>query len=636
MIRFQLQSISLSIVILTVGLAVTSVASAAPKPRKWKDASGAFEIEATFVSEANGVVTLKQTNGEEVEIELKQLSPADEAYVKTETAASKTPFKSKGSSSPFQSKTPTRPATGGEPVPGSPPNVAASTEPPPAIAVNWLNAPLLSTGGDSDWSSISITPAAAKKMRSTQLPAKRDFFESFTGIAVGDGFAILGYCLKDTFKKGILETTRLVRVNLESGKVEGTIIAEGAFNLLDVSATGDLILMRKEAPFGQEATDIEVWRPAGKVVERQKSFTPFAGDDKHHQEVQDALIGADGKIVAVARNGRAGVFDSETGESIGSTPKGHAIALSPDRKYAAILGEALLIVDLVKGETVAAVQTDKKSGGAIAFSPDGQRVAVAQGDDLTAWNLKDGSVYRDETFAALSASSTHPLVFTSPTHVFANGVLIDLENHIPLWQYEGVSQAAAAGSSTILLSDRGNQNLLVAATLPHQAAQLMLKQALATPGLFSVTPGTTMTVDVSALPDPAEQEKARAGLEASVVAAGMKVTPNSPIVVRASISTENKQQKFQTFGTLNSQDVNTTQHTTKVELLVSGQPVWQTSSYSGTGMILSAKQGESLQDAANRQSKPNYGLFAKVSIPQYVMQPGKKTLGQSTVNGPNF
>ncbi|OAI53326.1 hypothetical protein AYO47_04995 [Planctomyces sp. SCGC AG-212-M04] len=616
-----------------VSLFGPSLFAQAPKPRKWKDATGKFEIEATFISEANGVVTLKQTNGEEVEIQLKQLSPADEAYVRTEIASKNVPSKSKAAPPPTKLKESVGPTGTTEPASAPP---AAPSLSPPAVAVNWQNAPPLAARGAPEWSKISITPAPTKKLRSVQLPTRREISERLAGVALGDGFAIVGYTLQDHFNKGIGESTRLVRVNLESGKVEGTIITDGLYTVMDVSPTGEQILMRKDPPLGKQATDIELWRPAGKVVERQKSFAPFAASAQGRQDVDQAFIGVDGKVVVVGF-GRIGIFDSNAGEAVGSIPEGgHSAALSPDRKYAAVVGESVLLVDLARGQVVASLPIEKISIPTVAFSPDGQRLAVAGFDHLKVWNLKDGTVYRDEIVPGLGTGS---LLFTSPTHILGSGALTDIENHLPVWSYNGITKALAAGNSTVMLADRGIQgSMLIAASLPHPAAQQALKQALAAPGLFAVKPGSTMTIDVSAITDPTEQQKARSGLEASIAAAGMKLAANSPVVIKASMSTSNEQRQFQKVFARGSETtpVNAITHTAKVELLVNGQPAWQTSSVSGTGFSLFTEKGESVQDAANRQSKPDYSLFANVSLPQYVVQPGPSTRGQSFVDGPNF
>jgi hypothetical protein len=602
-----------------------------PKPRKWKDASGQFEIEATFVSEANGVVTLKQTNGEEVEIEVKQLSPADEAYIKTEMAAKKSPFKSKsgaGGSSPFQSKSGGKAST-------EEPSTSSPGKAPETVEIDWTQAALLTPPGESNWKAISIQPPSLKKAKSSQLPAKRDFFENFTGLAVGDGFALLGYSINESPPRPGSNTTRLVRVNLESGKTEGTIVVDGVYALMDVSPGGEQMLMRKQDNYGQAGSELEIWKPAGKVVERQKSFRPFPGEHAHQRSVQTALFGANGRIVALNNNGRAGVFDAATGDPVSTLAKAYSAALSPDRKYAAIVGESLLIVDLSSGEAVASLPTARTHGTVVAFSPDGKRIAVAAGGSVTAWELENGEVYRDETLAGVAASSIFSFVWTSPTHLLVGTTLVDLENHLPLWGYTGIDKAAAYGNTTLMVAERVNQaGVLVASSLPHAAATQALKQALASPGLFAVTPGTAVSVDVSGLPDAGEQQKAKEALEARLVAAGLKPTPGAAVTLRATLTSTSSDEQFRLIGRgLETQTINVTKYTSKVELVTGGQTAWQSSMMSGPSFMVHPKANETLADAVRNSSKPNYAFFTGIAIPQYVMQPGKTTLGSSNIAG---
>src|SRR5690606_24124317 len=112
--------------------------------------------------------------------------------------------------------------------------------------------------------------------------------------------------------------------------------------------------------------------------------------------------------------------------------------------------DSLLIVDLASGDTIASLPCDLGHGATIGLSPDGQTIAVAAGTRMTAWSLKDGSLYRDETIPGMAAFTGTRLIFTSPTHVLVSGsTLVDLENHSPLWSFSGVEAAREAGGSTL-------------------------------------------------------------------------------------------------------------------------------------------------------------------------------------------
>lgn len=60
--------------------------------RTWTDASGRFKIEAVMLKFADGKVSLKRTDGREIDLPLEKLSAADQAYVKQEAAEPKNPF----------------------------------------------------------------------------------------------------------------------------------------------------------------------------------------------------------------------------------------------------------------------------------------------------------------------------------------------------------------------------------------------------------------------------------------------------------------------------------------------------------------------------------------------------------------
>lgn len=90
-----------------------ATAAVAAETRTWTDSTGKFKIQAEFVSEQNGNVTLRQTDGSEVEIPVNKLSKPDQDYLKTQRD---NPFQPK-TASPFQPRT--MPAGGGG-TPASP------------------------------------------------------------------------------------------------------------------------------------------------------------------------------------------------------------------------------------------------------------------------------------------------------------------------------------------------------------------------------------------------------------------------------------------------------------------------------------------------------------------------------------
>ena len=62
---------------LMIGLLALGTLAAA-ELRQWSDATGKFKIKGKFVSLENGTVILEKEDGDEIEIELKKLSTADQ------------------------------------------------------------------------------------------------------------------------------------------------------------------------------------------------------------------------------------------------------------------------------------------------------------------------------------------------------------------------------------------------------------------------------------------------------------------------------------------------------------------------------------------------------------------------------
>ncbi len=87
-----------------LGLGGWSDTARAQDVRTWSDASGKFKIKGTFKGEKDGVVTIEQEDGEEIEIETKKLSASDQRLVLVlKKEVTDNPFKKKDED-PFKAK----------------------------------------------------------------------------------------------------------------------------------------------------------------------------------------------------------------------------------------------------------------------------------------------------------------------------------------------------------------------------------------------------------------------------------------------------------------------------------------------------------------------------------------------------
>ena len=70
----------------------SGLASAEPEFRTWRDATGTYEVEASFVSYEDQKVTLKRKDGKTVQVPVSKLSKEDRAYLEKLTAKPANPF----------------------------------------------------------------------------------------------------------------------------------------------------------------------------------------------------------------------------------------------------------------------------------------------------------------------------------------------------------------------------------------------------------------------------------------------------------------------------------------------------------------------------------------------------------------
>jgi hypothetical protein len=101
----------------------------------------------------------------------------------------------------------------------------------------------------------------------------------------------------------------------------------------------------------------------------------------------------------------------------------------------------------------------------------------------------------------------------------------------------------------------------------------------------------------------------------------VSVDPNASNELRVSSGVRNDQVEYRTIGAPpwaggGTQSVNVRLVDQKVELVVDGEVVWQKASTSGPGFMLQIRDGESAQQAADRQSGDGAGFWQSITFPK--------------------
>ncbi len=620
-------------------------------PRTWTDSTGKHKMKATFVSLDDSKVTLEKDDGETIEIDLKKLSKADQKYVADAVAAADdSPFKSK-TDSPFKAAPPkttrpktTRPkATPPRKKPGS--RQAASAEPastsePRIIEVDYSSTALITLANTETWQveAPEFSDTFASKPKTAPLPTKTNFFEGLKGIAVNPvaGKAAVAFNFDQPKPTG---STRVVLCDLATGKTTPPASAAVQMVPLAVHDDGKQIVMRRDE-FGFGNLDrLELWTLKGSRPERAVSWIPYADAQHGGRDVMWAEFLDENRLATSSRGGKVVVWSFPDLEPLSSftLADGAVPALSPDRTQIAYCnGKEVGIFDVTSGEVIAQQATPENLVfPKMLFSPSGKKLAAVGRDKLVVWDAANGGMERSISLAGIIV--TEGSEFPDDNFVLVNGhILIDLENQLKLWTYEGQQKVACRGGWAFLGVSDGEQKpgALVAAQLPHAAAKTMLKQALTQPDLFVLHSGSTVKVNVDGVPDFAERERVRKALTDRLQTIDCQAGDNGAIELVATMEGPKDRQVRYMFG---GGDYQVKEYIARLKFVYQGQTAWERSGSNVPG-VMTLKKGENVADKLRASEKPDYGFFDHVLLPKFLQKPaagkgpgGSLTLGQSSV-----
>lgn len=614
----------LSIAVWLLGSAHLSAADL----RTWSDASGKFKIQGKFVSNDKGKITLEKPDGTEMEIELKKLSSADQKWVADyEKNAADNPFKSK-EEDPFKSKpgtsktapgrtTPekTMPEKNNKPARGS----AASLIVPDFSDVKTI----LIAQPDEPWKFEvpAATPTAARpKPKLIPTPKKQDFFEgakSFVGSPNGK-FAAIGYQLD---KHGEGSTTRVVTSNLDSAKPAADAIQNGKYIVVAIHNDGNQVLVRKDESGKDRA---EIWDVSGKSASKGIQWVPYDDAKGGDREISWGAFIGDDRMATMSNNGNLVIWELDGPKPIYSlhVQGGSKPAVSPDQKWLAFTtGKDVGILDLQKGEIAGLQSHAAVNWPNLAFSPGQSKLGMAAFDRLYVWDFATGELYREMPYEGLHVHGN--ITWPSEEHVLlGKNILIDLENQVRLWDYQGGEFAEQIGGMTWFVVSDGHQKpgAILGAQLPPPAVKDQLAKAMSAPDFFVLKPGTVVKIDVSKV-DPAGKDFVEKALAARLKEAGFDSGPAGTIDLVASTEVgQPREISYHTFGRIGSQTYTVRDYTSRVKFVYKGADVWQTA-VGNVPFHVRLAENETMEQFLRKSEKFNFDWFGKVGLPKLLQKP---------------
>jgi hypothetical protein len=616
------------------GLLLACCASASGQEmRTWKDTTGRFTIKAKLLKVEKDVVKLQRDDGQEIEIPLDKLSKEDRDYL---TTASDSPFKP--SDSPFK---PAKP--GGKAGKAKESDTDEEAEESGTVAeartveVDWSAAEIIPLTAPSDtWQLAPPAPLGELdfKPRTIALPAKKDFFEGLKGLALNAEAkkAVVGYVLG----RDQAAVTRLVLCDLKTGKAGSDATGPGSMAPIALHDDGHQVVMRRD-DFGFGNQDrLEVWKVSGKKVTKSLTWIPYDDVQGAPRDVLWAEFLDAEHLATCSRGGKLAIWKFATAEPLCylELTQGSVPALSADRKLIAFCTDKNIgVFDVDKREVVALAGTPRPlQWPYVAWSPSGGRIGCIAFNSALIWDAATGQLLRDIPCTGINVHGA--IAYPADSYLLGgNAFLLDVDNQLKLWQYNGIEQLACLGQLAYIGTTQGDRpGALVATKLPHPAALDLLKKALQQPDMFVFHEGSTVRLNVDRI-QPAQQGYVVAALTKKLESMGCHVAPNGTIDVVAFV--EGPKQREVSY--MHSGDYKVQEYVTSLSFVYQGQVVWQTGNSSVPGMIM-LKDGENVEGVLRASERPGYEFYERVELPKFLQKPTQgqgpnsgQTLGQSTI-----
>ena len=608
--------------------------------RTWGDSTGVFSVDAKLLGLEGDTARLEKKDGRVVKLAIDKLSEADQAFiVKLQTDAKKkqpvNPFAGgtlpkavpKGMASPTNS---TAAESGKESklepvaktvkvdvlvnevqlvdgpwqVPVDPPNSAAS--PVPNTVCDYPS---------------SVEHAFHDRQQTPKISFDQKFVVAAASNPFDDNTMLAIYELQSGEKIGFadlpIEDLNVMAIDANKRQVL-TVHQESG-------RTPGKIEFRK---FDQLSSPVEVWETSNFFDHDgfRPRFCSFVGKDR--------LLTV-GKRLALWN-----VSDAKSIYSVklkNSRLNSSQVAISPGRKYLAVGDiDAVWFIDLETGAPIGTIPRVRNMR-ALSFSPSGEYLAgLNVRGDVWIWDLAENSLAQ-----SFNTSARHSLHWTDERHLIGDSrYLLDVEYRVCIWEYSGGGYESLVGlGDGVFMSQQKSK--LVPIRLPHQDFSDKLDE-LDPEELLILIPGDEIAIDFELPFEESEQIRIRKSLEKRMAQAGFSINAKSKIVLKGRV-TKGRETKTEIgdpigfglgFGAPRRrvQTVTYTPSRSTIEIIKDGKTIWRTSDFHGPRGIFRPNEGESLQDYADRVSRPKSALFLGFRIPtNRSTLPDGKPFGKSSL-----
>lgn len=606
-------------------------------PRKWRDKSGRFEVEAKLLEYANGKAKLLKEDGRVVEVAVTALSDADQQYLK-DLADTDNPFAGGELMKPAADAGAVRTEAGS----GSKLLAADySAEVLPADAAQVVI--------DFDEPVPPLPADPSKSVASFQeftRPLEQLDAYARTSSPVLVNPQTLTFAVSTHRAGNTVDPTTFGRIYLVSPNVRQPK------PVLNIDQT--FLLFDHHVPSGRSLGVIGVNSPSERggdlvLLENLADGQPRAIARWHvpqwdrpgfKPKVEFArLVDADRGIAQV--NDTVYLWDFKNGEPVFKIDRiraGSKIQVSGTGSYLAIpTGGACALVGVEQGEYLGNVPFPSTLTPEVAFAPNGEQLALVAGNQIAVWELTTASVVAEATVGNPCGKL---FGWIGDDYLLTQlAGLIDPQLGMTLWHYGLPSNnQAVTMPGGVVAVDKLQTAALLSLPVPHEPVESVARRLSGGDDtLMVIRPGTDVALQIEAVAG-VDREAMYESLKKAVEAVGWKVSSQAPIQVCAKIEQGKKQKlRFRMMGTsfLNPDAIQTATikpYTASLVIRRGEDVLWARSMTNMVPGFLTLERGETLQKAVKKFEKPDPDYFQRLAIPPRILRPEiRKTVGRSRI-----
>lgn len=634
--------------------------SFAAEARIWTDSTGKHQIRAKFVDLSDGQVRLERPNGDISKLPLEKLSKADQQIVQdlaTKGVVERDQPKALKIGDRVQARfiDEWKPATvvaidylsqevevhfdsGGSPEvevanirwpDGMPAYLGKDPHALPLTPTDKMSAVRVVAEG-SPASSLEPDPVSEGEQdwqpRAIRLPERRDFHEDVEDISIAVGERPLAVVLHSMPGAGRADKARVQLLDLARRRVIASGEAPDNTAKVRLSPSGTRIVSIPDDRHNSERGQLDFWKIDENQVSHWISFQPYAPEGWPKRECEWIAwlddehfftTNSDGRLFLWQVDGAKAVYELVVGRK--KMPE-----VSPGREYFAVgTKQGIQFFQATTGDLLAEIGDQDWDRARLAFSPSGDRLAVASGGFLDILDLSTGKVSR--SFPCEGANAWSDLTWIDSDYLLvANRDVVDVERRIPIWRIEvgNGKIASARGMFYVFIDNRLSEQILSPLELPPpeavQAAANLDEQQL-----LAVKPGAKVSLQMHVNRSGFLDNDAHSAVMQSLEATGFQVVEESPLVLHVTFTHgESEEISYELWGRgrHGEQSFQVTSNVYKLELKLNGQTIWERTSTQRAPAHVRLQRGETIRAAVDRLMKPDSRYFA-ARLPQYVVKP---------------